>query len=548
MKNKITPLLVSFAGVATAAQAQHGVAPQDQAGARPNILFCIADDASYHHFSANGCSWVNTPAFDRIAREGVLFASCYTPNAKSAPSRACILTGRNSWQLKEAGNHVGNFPAEFTVITEALEGAGYATGYTGKTWAPGNPGMKDGEPRRLTGKPYNDKKLSPPAKFISAVDYAANFSLFLDDAGHEPWFFWYGGQEPHRAYEQGAGQRVGGKSPEMIDRVPTYYPDNEIVRGDMLDYGMESEWFDAQLGKMLDELERRGMLRNTLIVVTSDNGMPFPRGKANDYDYSCHMPLAVMWQEGIRTPGRTETGYVSFVDYAPTFLEAAGVEQERSGMQAITGRSLGDILRDSQSPAEKDSRRSILLGRERDDYGRPDNQGYPMRAIIRDGMLLVLNLKEDRWPAGDPLTGYLDVDGIDGRYKSLDEIEETSYWQLSFGKRPVEELYDLSSDVDCIHNLAALPGYAALKESLREELVARLKEQDDPRMFGRGDVFDNYPFDKPGNENFYERVESGEIAEPWRQTNWINATDYDLYLDKLKKGEVEPYNKVTTAQ
>src|SRR4028119_618482 len=85
-----------------------------QAGkAQPNILFCIADDASYQHFSANGCRWVKTPNFDRIAKEGLLFRNAYTPNAKCAPSRASILTGRYSWQLEELGNHLAYWPARY---------------------------------------------------------------------------------------------------------------------------------------------------------------------------------------------------------------------------------------------------------------------------------------------------------------------------------------------------------------------------------------------------------------------------------------------------
>ena len=79
---------------------------------KPNFLFAIADDASWKHFGAYGCDWVKTPAFDRVASEGVLFTRCYTPNAKCAPSRSCILTGRNSWQLEEAANHSPLFPAD----------------------------------------------------------------------------------------------------------------------------------------------------------------------------------------------------------------------------------------------------------------------------------------------------------------------------------------------------------------------------------------------------------------------------------------------------
>ncbi len=106
--------------------------PGVEATQRPNILFCIADDASYPHMGAYGTKWVSTPAFDRVAREGVLFTNAYTPNAKCAPSRASILTGRNSWQLKEAANHMPFFPPEFTTYVEALAEAGYFVGKTAK--------------------------------------------------------------------------------------------------------------------------------------------------------------------------------------------------------------------------------------------------------------------------------------------------------------------------------------------------------------------------------------------------------------------------------
>src|SRR5450759_4474788 len=122
---------------------------------RPNIIFCIADDASYQHFSAYGCKWISTPGFDRVAKNGIIFTNAYTPNAKSAPSRACILTGRNSWQLEEAGNHISNFPAKFKTFMEALRGNGYFVGYTAKGWEPGNPGVIDGKARELTGIGFN---------------------------------------------------------------------------------------------------------------------------------------------------------------------------------------------------------------------------------------------------------------------------------------------------------------------------------------------------------------------------------------------------------
>ncbi len=100
----------------------------------------------------------------------------------------------------------------------------------------------------------------------------------------------------------------------------------------MLDYAFEIEYFDRQLVKMLDELEKRGELSNTVVVVTSDNGMPFPRCKGLEYEYSNHMPLAIMWPSGLSHPGRVSEKYISFIDFAPTFLDLAGVKWNKSGM------------------------------------------------------------------------------------------------------------------------------------------------------------------------------------------------------------------------
>jgi N-sulfoglucosamine sulfohydrolase len=101
---------------------------------RPNILLAIADDWGYGHAGAYGCKWTKTPAFDRVARDGLLFTRAYTPNAKCAPSRACLLTGRNSWQLEAACNHICFFPTKFKTYCEALADHGYFVGKTTKGW------------------------------------------------------------------------------------------------------------------------------------------------------------------------------------------------------------------------------------------------------------------------------------------------------------------------------------------------------------------------------------------------------------------------------
>ncbi len=379
---------------------------------RPNILFCIADDASYPHMGAYGCSWVKTPGFDRVAKQGLLFQQAYTPNAKCAPSRACILTGRNSWQLKAACNHIPYFPAEFKTYAEVLAQHGYWVGMTAKGWAPGVANDANGQPRNLAGKPFNARKTQPPARGISPIDYAANFADFLASVpAEQPWCFWYGGLEPHRGYEYGAGVSKGRKSLADIDAVPAFWPDNEVVRNDLLDYAFEIEYFDQHLTRMLDLLGDQQQLDNTVVVVTADNGMPFPRVKGQEYEMSNHLPLAIMWKEGIRSPGRTINDYVSFIDFAPTFVELAGLTWEQTGMAPTPGRSLTDIFASATAGQVNPARDHVLIGKERHDIGRPHDWGYPIRGIVKGNLLYLHNFRTDRWPAGNPETGYLNCDG-----------------------------------------------------------------------------------------------------------------------------------------
>jgi N-sulfoglucosamine sulfohydrolase len=484
----------------------------------------MADDWGYGHASAYGCKWINTPAFDRVAKEGLLFTRAYTPNAKCAPSRACLLTGRNSWQLEAACNHICFFPPKFKTWAEALAEHGYFVGKTTKGWGPGVANDEAGKPRQMAGRPFEAEKTEPPARGIGNSDYAGNFADFLEAVpANKPWCFWYGGVEPHRGFEVGSGVAKGGKRLSDIDRVPGYWPDNETVRNDMLDYGYEVEHFDRHLGRMLEQIEQRGDLDNTLIIVTSDHGMPFPRCKGNAYEASNHVPLAIMWKGTIR-PGRMCGDYVSFVDLAPTILEAAGVEWKDTGMQPIVGIGLDDVFR--QTRRIRSAREYVLIGQERHDVGRPHDWGYPIRGIVMNDVLYLRNYETTRWPACNPETGYLNCDG--GATKTVvlqgrTDPNQNKYWQLCFGKRPAEELYDLKRDPDCVKNLAADPQHQQLKQQLVEQMVAELKAQEDPRMFGRGHIFEEYPYSDAGLRGFYERYMGGEKL----RAGWVNPSDFE---------------------
>jgi len=268
------------------------------------VFFCLSDDQSYPHASAYGEPVIKTPVFDCIAREGVLFTHAYCAAPSCTPSRSAILTGQDIWRLGQGGQLFGTLPAEHPVYIELLSRAGYNVGYMDKGWAPGD--VKAGG------------RISDPTgpRFKS-------FQEFFSKAPEgKPWYFWFGSRDPHRGYRKGSGVN-SGMDPAKV-RVPEVFPDTPEVRSDICDYFYEIQRFDQQVGEMLKLIEQAGQLDNTLVVITSDNGMPFPRAKANLYDLGSRMPLAIRWPK--RVPGgRTADDFVNLTDLAPMFLEAAGL-------------------------------------------------------------------------------------------------------------------------------------------------------------------------------------------------------------------------------
>ncbi len=521
-----------LAAATTASGADTPAAPAATQRRAPNILFAIADDWSYGHAGAYGSTWVETPAFDRVAREGLLFTHAYTPNAKCAPSRSCLLTGRNSWQLKDACNHICFFPPEFKTYTDVLADHGYYVGYTGKGWGPGVAKDAAGKPRAMTGKPFSKRKTKPSAKGISGNDYAGNFADFLDEApADQPWCFWFGTTEPHRGYEFGVGASQGGKRISQIEHVPAFWPDDATIRQDMLDYAFEVEHFDRHLQRILAHLEAAGQLEQTLVVATSDHGMPFPRCKGQAYDYSNHVPLAVMWPAGIAAPGRTVDDYVSFIDVAPTFLDVAGVSWSDAGMASTPGQSWRDLFAAKRSGQVNPRRDHVLVGKERHDIGRPHDWGYPIRGIFKGDMLYLRNFEVERWPAGNPETGYLNCDGGPTKTEILKRKRingQAASWAYCFGKRPAEELYDVAKDPDCVNNLAEREAFQAVKRELAQQLTRELTEQQDPRTLGQRSYFDAIPYANPGTRNFYERYLRGEKLS----AGWVNPSDFASGVDQ----------------
>ena len=461
--------------------------------ARPNILFIIFDDWGWQHAGAYGSTWVKTPNFDRVAREGVLFKNAFTSNPKCSPCRASILTGRNTWQLREAVSHNGMFPEGFETYPDLLEKSGYSVGLTGKGWGPGDFKTLAKRTRNPAGPSFDTAKVDPIASGISRLDYGKNFEAFLAQRPkNQPFCFWMGFHEPHRTYEPNSGVRLGKKLADVT--VPPYLPDSAVVRGDLADYAIEVEWADAFIGQALASLEASGELENTLIVVTSDHGMPFPYVKGQIHEDGFRLPLAMRWGQAIK-PGRVVEDFINVRDFAATYLELAGLAPHPQ----ITGRSLVNLLRLPQSGLIE-NRTEMLIGKERHDIGRPNDLGYPVRALQTKDFLYVHNFHPDRWPAGNPETDFGNCDP--GPTKEFIKALGGHFYDLSFGKRLPDELYDLRHDPAGVNNLAHDLAYAAKLESMRTRMMKLLAEEQDPRALGQAAIFDTYRYTGPRTKSY----------------------------------------------
>ncbi len=442
--------------------------------ARPNMLFCIADDWSFPHAGIYGDKVVRTPVFDRIAREGAVFQNAFCAAPSCSPSRAAILTGRAVHQLDEGGNLWGFLPSRFETYPDTLERAGYAVGHMGKGWGPGN-FQAGGRTRNPAGPMFK------------------SFEAFLGKKEKDkPFCFWFGSHDPHRPYERGAGVKAGLKLTDV--RVPPFWPDTPEVRGDILDYYFEVERCDSEVGTLVKLLEERGELDDTVIIYTSDNGWPFPRGKANLFDAGTREPLAIRWPRKIKA-GRSIESFVNLQDIAPTILEIAGLTPAKE----MVGRSLVPLV----TGAERDGQRAmVFLERERHANVRQGDLSYPSRAVRTKDFLYVRNLHPERWPAGDPkmwkaVGEFGDCDAGITKEAILSHRNAPAMkplFELCFGLRPAEELYDLRNDPWQTNNVAAMPALADAKEKLRADLEAWRQSTKDPRLDPKDQRFEKAPY------------------------------------------------------
>ena len=509
---------------------------------KPNILFAFADDwgryaSAYADLEGEGSlnELITTPNFDRIAGEGVLFRNALVPAPSCTPCRSSVMSGQYFWQTGLGAILVGAVWDDTipTFTTELEERAGYFIGYQYKVWSPGQTANAPIGGKRTRYQPAgrnfnqfshwvtaNAEALGiEGAKQVLYDETRDNFKAFLDARpDDQPFCYWWGPTNTHRTWERGSGKGLWGIEPDDLKgRMPAFLPDVHDVREDAADYLGECLAVDVGLGILLEELTDAGELDNTLFVVSGDHGIPgMPRAKCNLYDIGCEVVLAARWPGHIE-PGRVVDDFVNIMDLAPTFCEAGGL----TPAETMTAKSLMRVLTSSASGQIDPDRDHVVTGRERHVHiARDGFLPYPQRSIRTRDFIYIVNFEPDRWPMGDPkglddltvpppdydalaydtMVAYPDLDASPTKAWMIHHREEQDVeplYQLAFGKRPREELYDLNEDPHYMNNVADDPKYANVRQSLEERLLGILETQNDPRLMEQPCRFENEPYAGP---------------------------------------------------
>ena len=493
---------------------------------KPNIVIAFADDWGRYASAYRGIDgtspWndlIETPNFDAIAAQGALFTNALAPAPTCTPCRNSMLAGRYFWQTGLGSILMGSYwDGDIPTFPLELEArGGYEIGHTYKVWSPG---QTRNAPMGGVRTAYNQAGLDfnqfthfvtrlgerfgiETAKELLYAETRDNIrSFMLTRRTDRPFCYWWGPANTHRSWERGSGKALWDIDPDDLEgRMPGFMPDVHEVREDVADYLGECLAFDHGLGILVEELNKAGEYDNTMIVVSGDHGIPgIPRSKNNLYDIGCEVALAVRWP-GVVEPGRVVDDFVNLMDFGPTLCEAGGIEPAAD----MSATSLMPVLRSTASGQVDPERDFAVTGRERHvAQARAGFLPYPQRALREKDFIYIINFEPDRWPMGDPIN--LGPDEEPPSYQALcnnplvtlmdwdngptkawmvlkrEDLDVEPLYDLAAGKRPREELYDLCTDPDYLHNVAADPAYEDVRARMEARLLAILEEHDDPRL------------------------------------------------------------------
>jgi len=426
---------------------------------RPNILLILSDDHSVPYLGCYGNQDMKTPNLNKMASEGAMFQRAYTTAPQCVPSRAGILTGRSTVDVRMT-RFSAPLSGDIITFPEVLRENGYYTGICGRSYHLDGSGRKP----EITIETFDKYNLQT---FRHRVDYleqgtgmkvVSQFHEFLSRVPEgKPFFMWANFSDPHRIFNATDYE----PDPDKIT-LPTGFPDTKKVREDLAGHLGEIERLDYHIGLLFDELEKRGELDNTVIVFMGDNGAALFRGKGTLYETGLNVPLIVRFPEKIKA-GSVYQYLISGEDIAPTLLDFASLNP----LPEMTGISFKPLLENQKYEGHQ----YVFAERGPHGSGLPTSTGaFDLgRCIIGERYKLIYRAI---WQlpyhpvdfAGLPMWKELQQMALDGE---LDEPWNSLYFSP---ERPMFGLYDLEEDPNELNNLAGSAEFEKTEEKLKEAL------------------------------------------------------------------------------
>ncbi|WP_158860312.1 sulfatase family protein [Lunatibacter salilacus] len=424
MKNRKIIVVLFFCFLASGLQA---------ADPRPNIVYIIADDIGWDDLGCYGHPLVSSPNIDRMAQQGIKFDNFYLTTSSCSPSRTSIISGRYPHNTGAAELHTP-LPEEMVSFPELLKDAGYFTAQAGK-WHMGDAPRSGFDVIHDRGASMGD---GGEGMWVQTLN---------ERPRDKPFFMWFAALDAHRPW--GPNDFSGTHDPLLI-KPPVYLADSLPTKKDLAQYYDEITRFDFYVGEVERELELQGVLDNTVIIIMSDNGRPFPRSKTRMYDSGIKSPLIILLPEGIKSSPNVSKSLISSIDIAPTILDLAGIEVGPS----FQGKSFTEVL----SNPKMEFRNFVFA-----EHNWHDHEAYERMVRTKD-YLYVLNLRPNLSLNGPADSNKSDSYADLKRLRDLGKLSPAQSDIFSI-PRPFEQLFFVADDYDQLINIASVPKH---KEKLRE--------------------------------------------------------------------------------
>jgi N-sulfoglucosamine sulfohydrolase len=439
---------------------------------RPNLLLITVDDMSADSVGVFGSSVpAITPNIDQLAREGLRFGLAHVQVANCMPSRNVMWSGRYPQSNKVEGFYQVSDPG-YPTLANLAKKEGYFTAIRHK--------VKDSTPYypyewdlvlddvpgsvKLYAKDAKSYGLSTIQGIRSAKSVGKPFYLLINVADpHVPFF---GLNKAGKDVDDGfPPSRLYGAQEISV---PGFLTDDLVVRQELAHYYSSVRRADDAVGQILRALKESGEADNTLVMLISDHGMPFPFAKTQLYHQSTRTPLIFRWPGVVKKDSVDSKHMVSAVDIMPTLLEVIGAEIPLG----VDGRTLLPLLKGG-SQGDRDM---VFKAHNENSSG----QRNPMRAVESRHFLYIFN------PWSDGSRAMFSATNETRTHKRMTELARDNLQIASrlnlLKHRVLEEFYDIQKDPDCLVNLIADPAYQHEVETLRDALEEWLRDMQDPTL------------------------------------------------------------------